>query len=304
MLLNQMVAGLGLPEPVIRALARKADHAYKTYTIPKRDGGNRVIHHPSKELKALQRWLLFNVVSQLPVHSAAVAYRTDMGIANNAQAHVTSRYLLRMDFKGFFPSITERDVKTYLENAESAAVQNWTAEDISLFAAIVCRDGRLTIGAPTSPGLSNALCFKVDHELESAARGREVVYTRYADDLFFSAVRRDLLKDFPEAVRSIISEINCPNGLVINESKTRHSSKRGRRQVTGLVLRSDEAVGIGRQRKRYIRGLVHKFDSLGPTERRRLAGLIAFARSVEPDFINALIMKFGPDRIREAQQMQ
>jgi len=69
-------------------------------------------------------------------------------------------------------------------------------------------------------------------------------------------------------------------------------------------LRSDEVLGIGRKRKRYIRGLIHKFDLLPPSERRRLAGLLAFARSIEPDFINALIMKFGPERIAEAQQMQ
>jgi RNA-directed DNA polymerase len=303
MLLSQIENSLGLPERVIRAIARKANHAYKAYRIKKRDGKYRVIHHPSKELKALQRWLVHNVVTELPVHSAALAYRTRLSIANNAREHVRSRYLLRMDFQDFFPSITDKDVKMYLENAEFPRLQGWTTEDIDLFATIVCRDGRLTIGAPTSPGLLNAVCFNVDHQLESAARGREVVYTRYADDLFFSTVHPDVLKDFPQAVDSIVKKIGCPGALVINESKTRHSSKRGRRQVTGLVLKSDEAVGIGRHRKRYIRSLVHKFDSLNPVERRRLAGLIAFARSIEPDFMNALILKFGLERISEAQRM-
>ena len=100
-----------------------------------------------------------------------------------------------------------------------------------------------------------------------------------------------------------MADLGCPAALAIKESKTRHSSRRGRRQVTGLVLRSDEAVGIGRKRKRYIRGLIHRFRSLPDLEKRRLAGLLAFARSIEPDFINALILKYGPERIGEVQQM-
>jgi RNA-directed DNA polymerase len=303
MLVTQIANSLGLPERVIQAVARKANHAYKAYTIKKRDGKYRLIHHPSKELKALQRWLVHNVVTQLPVHSAALAYRIGQGIANNARAHVASRYLLRMDFQDFFPSITDKDVEMYLENAEFPKLQRWTPEDIDLFVTIVCRDGRLTIGAPSSPGLSNAVCFNLDHQFDSAACEREVVYTRYADDLFFSTVYPDILKDFPQLVGGILKKIGCPAALVINESKTRHSSKRGRRQVTGLVLRSDEAVGVGRRRKRYIRSLVYKFDSLNPAERRRLAGLIAFARNIEPDFVNALILKFGPERVIEAQTM-
>ena len=74
--------------------------------------------------------------------------------------------------------------------------------------------------------------------------------------------------------------------------------------MTGLVLKSDGAVGIGRHRKRFIRGLIHKAASLQHTERRKLAGLIAFARSVEPDFVNALILKYGPEVIAEVQEMQ
>jgi Reverse transcriptase (RNA-dependent DNA polymerase) len=303
MLPQQMANSLGLPERVIQAFANKANHAYKTYFIDKRGGGFREIHHPSKELKALQRWLLHNVIMQWPVHSKAAAYRPNLGIANNAQEHVHSRYLLRMDFQDFFPSITEHDVRTYLERSDGGT-KRWDSTDLDLFVALVCRHGCLTIGAPTSPALSNALCFELDRQLDLAANAREVTYTRYADDLFFSTTKTDILKSVPEVVVSILATLDLPAALLIRESKTRHSSKRGRRQVTGLVLRSDDVIGIGRKRKRYIRGLIHKFDLLSPSERRRLSGLLAFARSIEPDFINALIMKFGPERIGEAQKMQ
>lgn len=303
MLLRDMTVGLGLPARVIQALARKASHAYKVYSIPKRGGGFREIHHPSKELKALQRWLLHNVIVRWPVHTAAVAYRPNLSIADNAEKHVQSRYLLRMDFQRFFPSITARDVITYLNCTEFPKLNNWDASDLDLFTALVCRNGCLTIGAPTSPALSNALCFDLDRQLEAASHAREVAYTRYADDLFFSTGRRDVLKVFPDLVAAVIRNLRYPGSLVIKQTKTRHSSKKGRRQVTGLVLKSDNSVGVGRERKRYIRSLIHKLASLAPAQRRQLAGLLAFTRSIEPDFVNALILKFGPERIAEAQEM-
>jgi RNA-directed DNA polymerase len=302
MLLNQMATRLGLPGQVIRAIARKANHSYKTYKIPKRTGGAREIHHPSKPLKALQRWLLDNVIMQWPVHDAAIAYRRKLGIAQNAERHVGSRYLLRMDFAKFFPSITAEDVMKYLEN-EHAELE-WDATDLEVFISVLCRQGRLTIGAPTSPALSNAICFELDRQLEAIARAHGVTYTRYADDLFFSTVGKDILKNIPTQVQAVVEGLSWPRQLVIQQEKTRHSSKRGRRQVTGLVLKSDGAVGIGRHRKRFIRSLVHRAESLSGAERRKLAGLLAFARSVEPDFINALILKFGPERVADVQQMR
>jgi len=301
MLLNHIITSLGLPDRVIRAIARKADHSYKTYSIPKRGGGSRQIHHPSKQLKALQRWLLDRVIIQWPVHDAAMAYRQNVGIADNARRHVGSRYLLRMDFQRFFPSITSEDLRRYVEAQHSTL--GWDETDLETFTKITFRCGCLTIGAPTSPGLSNAICFELDASLESLARSKGVTYTRYADDLFFSTDRPDVLKDIPEIVHRVVRELRWPSQLSINAAKTRHSSKRGRRQVTGLVLRSDGLVGIGRRRKRCIRSLIHSAASLSPADKRQLAGLLAFARSVEPDFINALVLKFGPERIAEVQQM-
>lgn len=74
-------------------MVRTASHHYKTYAIPKRDGGTRTIEHPSKKLKALQRWLLTNVLEGLPVHPAAMAYKKGISIFDNAKAmRIASTY--------------------------------------------------------------------------------------------------------------------------------------------------------------------------------------------------------------------
>ncbi len=299
-LLADLSASLRIPASYIEGLAAKADHAYYEFTIRKASGGLRHISHPSRELKALQRWLQHNLIDTWPVHECAFAYRRGVGIRSHAAVHARSRYLLRLDTVDFFPSIGWRDVGEYLSSLPRGT-ENWTAEDRRLFGRLVCRKAQLTIGAPSSPGLSNALCFELDKQLVALAAEVGALYSRYADDLFFSAVERDCLWEVPDRVSALLDALDCPGNLRLNPAKTRHSSKKGRRQVTGLVLSSDDTVRIGRHRKRFIRGLIHRWGTLSGEERSHLAGLLAFAIDVEPDFLNALVLKYGHERVRQAQ---
>jgi RNA-directed DNA polymerase len=299
MMVERMANEIGIPIRFVLSLARTASYEYKVYEIPKRTGGTRVIHHPSRRLKALQRWLLINVIEALPVHPAATAYRKSRSIFDNARVHAASRYLLRMDFKDFFPSITQVDLARYIAE-HSTLFPGWTPSDIDVFCRLVCRNSALTIGAPTSPGLSNAICYDLDVDLHALSEKHSVTYTRYADDLFFSTEQQDVLRQIEENVIKIISELKVPANLRVNVAKTRYSSKRGERRVTGIVLGSDGHAHIGRGLKRRVRALIHKFDSLGETDRRSLAGMIAYARGFDPEFLNSLINKYGLPVVRRA----
>jgi RNA-directed DNA polymerase len=293
-----MSRSLGIPTPFIEALARSASYEYKTYKIPKRAGGDRTIHHPSRRLKSIQRWLLANVISKLPVHDAASAYRKNRSIFDNASRHATSKYLLRMDLVQFFPSIKQVDLAKYIADRPSL-FSSWSERDIDTFCRLVCRNGALTIGAPTSPALSNALCYDLDVELDSLSRRMNVTYTRYADDLFFSTTQANVLREIEEEVPRILRHITVPASLALNPVKTRHSSKRGARRVTGIILGSDGQPHIGRKLKRRIRALIHTYGSLDGASKASLAGLIAYAIGLDPAFMNALIDKYGVKRIRE-----
>src|SRR6266568_8997046 len=105
MILEQTSARLALSVSFLLKLAATASYRYKEYTIPKRTVGRRTIHHPARELKLVQRWLLRNVLNKLPVHAAATAYREGSNIRLNAETHVTNSYILRVDFQDFFPSL-------------------------------------------------------------------------------------------------------------------------------------------------------------------------------------------------------
>jgi RNA-directed DNA polymerase len=298
-LAEEISKALQLPPRYIRGVALKASYSYRTYQIPKRDGRLRTIEHPSRALKALQRWLLHSVVERWPVHSAAYAYRRGSSIAQHADVHASSRFLLRVDLKQFFPSLLESDISAFLAT-KPLGTADWNSEDESLFISLVCRHGHLTIGAPTSPGLSNALCFQMDQTLQRIAEGASATYTRYADDLFFSTRKPNILKDIPSVTSETLAKLDWPRNLQVNPTKTRHSSRKGRRQVTGIVLASDGRAVLGRSRKRYLRAQIHQFQTLDDSQRSRLRGLLSFAMSVEPRLLNELILKYGRDRVVEA----
>jgi RNA-directed DNA polymerase len=295
-LVDQISISLQLPPRSIGGIARKASYSYKHYYIPKRSGGTREIFHPARPLKAIQRWLLHNLIERWRVHDAAFAYRMGYSIAGHAACHASSNYLLRLDLVDFFPSITADDVTKYVSRLPSGT-EDWGTSDLDLFISLVCRYKRLSIGAPTSPALSNALCFDLDMKLAQLADRSDVTYTRYADDLFFSSHKPNVLGQFPGLVKGVLADIEFPSNLRLNEDKTRHSSRKRRRQVTGIVLTSDKRASLGRARKRFIRHQIHRFDTLTSDERETLMGLIAFAMSIEPDLIDQLILKYGSDRV-------
>lgn len=300
MITEKMAADLGLQTSFINSVARGASYAYKTYTIPKRGGGDRLIEHPSKQLKALQRWYLEYLLPGFPVHPAAMAYRKNTSIFDNASVHTDSKYLLRMDFQNFFPSILESDLKAYIQ-VRATLFEAWTPFDIDVFCMIVLRRSHLTIGAPTSPTLSNIVCFDMDSQLSDVCAKHGVSYTRYADDLFFSTSQPNVLKTVQAEAEAVVTGLTLPAHLKINPDKTRHSSKRRARKVTGIVLGSDNKPYIGRALKRKIRSLIFNLDSLDAPSRATLSGLIAYAVGFDADFMNSLIMKYGHLKVRKAQ---
>jgi RNA-directed DNA polymerase len=297
MIIERMATQLAFAPSFLIKLANSASHRYKEYTIPKRTGGERTIHHPARELKLLQYWLLRNVLISLPVHPSATAYRKETSIRLNATGHVANNYLLRVDFQDFFHSLSGSDVVAVLAaNRHTLTDVELTDADISLIRQIVCRLDCLTIGAPTSPLLSNAIMFEFDVTWSGIAQAEGVAYTRYADDLYFSTNRPNVLQGVLESLRESVNAGGVPT-LRINDRKTAFSSRKRRRLAAGLVLTSDRKISIGRHKKRVLKSLVNrlKHKDLQPEQLAHLRGWIAYLRSVEPTFVLALQRKYDLD---------
>ena len=242
---------------------------YTTFDIPKRSGGTRKISTPITALKIIQRKLnqvLQQVYEPRPsVHS----FISDHDIVSNAKKHLRREWVLNLDLKNFFPSITFPRViglfkkKPYEIPSPAATV----------LAQICCFEDKLPQGAPTSPIVSNMICAKLDNELYRLARKYKCKYTRYADDITFSTYNYD----FPSALaktnssgqvelgdelKSIIHE----NWFEVNPGKVRLRRKNLRQEVTGLIVNDFTYSGrpnVKRQYVRQIRAMLHYWERDG-----------------------------------------
>jgi hypothetical protein len=294
-LLNILVASTGLmPGDVLKIIA-DAPRRYKIFEIPKRSGGMREIAQPARELKILQRVLLDKILVKLPLHSASCAYRKSVSIRHNALVHAGSAAILKMDFQNFFPSITSIDWKKYCDRNMSFSQIDLDFSSRILFRSIPgTQHLRLSIGAPSSPTLSNVLMYDFDEGISNKAAALRLNYTRYADDLTFSGDDVRSLRLMARTVDDYARNLKTPL-LSVNHAKTALINRANRRTVTGLVLANNGSVGLGRDRRRLVSAQVHHaiLGKMSVEQMVRLAGYLAFVNVADPTFLEVLERKYG-----------
>lgn len=292
---------LGLTEVQLNRLIVRSPHTYKVYTIPKRTGGSRTIAQPAKETKFIQHWLIKYVFCHLPVHACASAYQAGSSIKKNADAHRSQRYLSKFDFKNFFTSIKSDDLIKHMIRHLNAILEVDAINDAARISCIQLKAGDklcLSIGAPSSPLLSNSLMFEFDSLVSDWCAKENVIYTRYADDMTFSTNVKNKSGEIEKFIRAVTKEINYPV-LRFNTKKTISLSTKHSRRVTGIVINNEGNLSLGRDKKREISALIHKFSlsKLPADEICRLQGLLGFANDVEPDFLSRLNKKYSNELI-------
>lgn len=295
---------LGLGRNAAAQLIRTAPERYAHYSIPKRSGDRRPISQPASELKIVQRAIVDKLLRHLPVHPAATAYAEGTSIRLNAAKHAENGPIKKYDFKNFFPSLTEHTWIAYCEKNDVCNRENAVALGRLLFMRPKgARILRLSIGAPSSPFLSNILMYQFDRMIAERVGQHYITYTRYADDMTFSAKRTGYLTVVDAILRRTIREISTPT-LRLNEDKTITATKKFKREVTGLVLTNDGRVSLGRNKKRDLRAMIHRFKNGALTidQAVKLAGHMAFAHDVEPEFYTRMERVYGSDTLSSLKQ--
>ena len=309
----------------IEAFLYDAPKKYKVYQIPKRRLGYRTIAHPAKMLKTYQRTFLR--AYPLPFHHRAMAYIPLRSIKCNAMLHQEQPYLLKMDFQNFFNSITPVALIEMIKKLSKDSTLPFTVEEQKSLLALnrVIKEERiwfkkllfwsksrtinrhlmLSVGAPTSPSLSNLYLYLFDHLITTFCDQQQIIYSRYADDLFFSTHIAEQLWGIPNKVREIL-RAGYRDILQINEGKTLFASKKKGRFVTGITINNDNELSLGRARKRYIKHLVHQFalKNLSREDIDHLKGLLAYSQHIEPIFIERLAQKYSPEILQMIKEYQ
>jgi RNA-directed DNA polymerase len=301
-LLTEIAQYLEVGTEDIRKFIIAAPARYKVFSIPKRRGGQRTIAQPSAPLKVIQRFVVHHQLASFPVHDAAAAYVFGKSIADNAAKHSNGRFILKLDFESFFNSLMVQDWRRLVALTPDHGI---SAEDLPYLDRILFwGDGtfspvKLSVGAPSSPALSNMIMFRFDTAMNRMAAENGAIYTRYADDISVSAPTAEICLEVERFAATTLKALKY-SGLRFKAEKRGLYGPGQRRIVTGLVVTPEKRVSLGRERKRNISSLVHKasIDNLDGPQMLKLKGLLGFVHSAEPRFLETLETKYGADVVK------
>jgi RNA-directed DNA polymerase len=256
------------PRYLRKILYRRADRAeYRKFDLRKRSGGTRSISAPPAALAILQSKLnhVLNLVYRQK--KSAHGFIPGRSILTNAEPHVGKRWVFNVDLKDFFPSINFGRVRGVLI-ARPYAIP---AKAATIIAQLCTNDNQLPQGAPSSPMLSNLVCAKLDGDLEALAKRHRLTYTRYCDDLTFSARAYAFPPEIGalgkgpigggavigDALRAVIEG----NGFTPNDQKTRLQFRDCHQEVTGLIV--NKFLNVRRSLVAEVRAMVHAWGKFG-----------------------------------------
>lgn len=264
----------GVDSSFLAAIINSSSSFYRSFEIPKRNGGKREITAPYPSLKYLQTWIYKNIISKQDVHGCAHGFIPNKSTITNVQVHQGQQCLLKFDLKDFFPSIP---INWVIEMFSSFG---YTPEVSFYLASICCYEGVLPQGSPASPYVSNIIAKHLDRRLYRLGKKFGFRYSRYADDIAFSG------DDIPASFIPYVSEIITDCGFIVNEKKIRLYKGHSRKILTGITL-MDEGLRLPREYRRQLEKEFHYIQTYG------IIGHMNHCHIRKHNYLESLIGKVG-----------
>lgn len=203
---------------------------------------NRIIHIPCDELKAKQSFFLNAIKWVYP-------YKSDT--LESAKVHCGKKWILKMDIRHFYDSVPMKEIEKVVR---SVCERMNKPENTLFYVLFVTLNGKLPTGAPTSAHIANACFLNVDKEIKRVCQLYGVDYSRYMDDLTFSAYDKESLQQIEKRVKEFLKF----KGYKINPQKTKYISDNKQQNILGLVVNGNR-VRLSKDFKRRIRAMIHSY---------------------------------------------
>lgn len=268
---------LRLSAKLIHWLTSDSKERYQTFNIPKSDGTSREISAPVHSLKIVQRWILVNILYKIKTSPYSYGFSKDgkgSPLVRCAERHKGNLYILKMDVKGFYPSIKREKIYHQFTNI------GYNANIANLLTNLCVYEDKLPQGAVCSPYLANLVCRNLDFRIAGYCNRRDIIYTRYADDLTFSCDNRDALKGIYGTIRKILKD----EGFQLNERKSLFLSPKCRKRILGITV-NDGIIKAPKELKRTVRSMIHtSIATKDFSGNDKIRGYVAYINSIEPNY--------------------
>jgi len=263
----------------------------------------RKIYAPSKKLKSYQTFISLIILEHLPINTDVVfSYRKGTNVVDAVRPHQNSKYFYQTDLVSFFSSLDRNTVKNTLDNGSI----NCPAIDINEYKDriidIIVADNHLPQGFVTSPAMSNACLFGFDNFVSEHCKIKNLIYTRYSDDIIISSESRDEIGLSQLIVEEAI--LNSTINLRVNQRKSKLVNLGNRVTLLGVSILPNGRISVSPEIKNKIESLLYFFKSdrekfhniLGDNEEKamsQLSGYINHINTVDPLYLDKLRKKYG-----------
>ncbi|WEV64536.1 retron St85 family RNA-directed DNA polymerase [Bifidobacterium sp. ESL0732] len=289
-LVNSISEDLKISIDLVQSTVINADTLYRSYKIPKKTGGYRIIREPSETLKLLQYWAVKKFFYFFPISKYAMAYESGNSTIKTAQAHIKASHLFHTDIRNFFPSITDNSFNALLnQHISEIKAKGLLYPDLeATLDKILFRNHKACMGAPSSPHLSNAIMYDFDNEVGNYCENSKLIYTRYSDDIYISSSK--FIK--PQVQSDIFSYIE-EHDFIPNYRKTHFYSGKSHIKVTGITIQRHNRLTTGTRWKKKIKKALYTYIKNGEGEPDEILGYLTYLKNIEPDYYQRLIRKYS-----------
>ena len=239
--LKTLEKDLNVSARTLYRLSNNINSHYHSKIIKKSDGEDRVLSIPDHILKKVQKKINDVILSGMPVSVYAKSYSIGDSPLGNALPHLHNRTIIKLDIRQFFDHVTYPMIKEKVFRKELFSESN------RILLSLLCMHNEsLPQGAPTSPAISNILLYDFDSRIGEWCRQKNIVYTRYCDDMAFSG---DFENWYPiDVIRKVRSELK-KYGLFINGKKTKILHDGQRKKITGIVVNDMPNASLAYRKK-------------------------------------------------------
>lgn len=240
--------------------ANRKSH-YKTFKIPKKGGGERIIEAPTGNFKAILKAIDSVFFRHFMMPRPCCAFCGGRSIVDNAIPHIGAATLLKFDIHDFFPSIDLKRV-VYLFRHFGYGY------NVSRYLGFLCTNPKnvLPQGSPTSPMISNFVSVRLDSRIAGFCKKHAedlcLTYTRYADDITISSKKRLSDKDIL-FVKKVIECIIIDEGFEPNYEKYKCYTIGQKMMVTGIVINDTGQIRVDKKKIREIENAIRYIERYG-----------------------------------------
>lgn len=266
------------------------NYYYTKFFQVKKNGKKREINSPCDALKAKQNHLKALLEQEIDpiLPPYVVGFRKLYNLKKNGDQHLGKKWVINLDVKDFFPSITKEILQEKLiVYSDLLKEHGYVFND---FVEYVILNKALPQGSPTSPLLSNYIGYKlIDTKVYPylvSKFGNNFGYTRYADDITISFNSFNKREQVKELADELIKLIESSGLFLINRKKISIMHNSQKQVVTGIVV--NNKTSLGKREKLKYRAIIHKVKTKVIPMTDVLQGKLAYIKSIDPEYYNKL----------------